>query len=224
MKRELKDHDIKSLLVSIRPEHVINILNGDKTLELRKSVPKDFKGWVYIYCSKGQSLYWSYEFSKYFVDDKPAYNIKGTSSNVKLLSGKVVARFYFDEFTFLKYGRWVNHKAYDWNYRGCDDEHLDTFQKLCLTEKQVTDYGDHEKLYAWHIKNFKVLEPMQLSDFYSQIQIKKDWLEYKNRCGDFTPLSEQQYFKHYYRNPDKVSITKAPQRYQFVYVKEKENE
>ena len=42
----------KSLMLSIRPEHLVNILNGNKTLEIRKTVkPKDFIGWVYIYCT-----------------------------------------------------------------------------------------------------------------------------------------------------------------------------
>lgn len=44
----------KSLMISIQPKHLVNILNGNKTLELRKTVPKDFKGWVYIYCTKGK--------------------------------------------------------------------------------------------------------------------------------------------------------------------------
>ena len=44
---------MKAILLSIRPEHALNILNGDKTLELRKRVPKDFKGWVYVYVTKG---------------------------------------------------------------------------------------------------------------------------------------------------------------------------
>ena len=44
----------KSIMISIKSEHVVNILNGKKTLELRKSVPKDFVGWVYIYVTKAK--------------------------------------------------------------------------------------------------------------------------------------------------------------------------
>ena len=46
----------KELMISIQPKHLVNILNGFKTLELRKTVPKDFKGWVYIYCTKGKDI------------------------------------------------------------------------------------------------------------------------------------------------------------------------
>ena len=54
----------KSLLISIQPQHLLNILNGDKTYEVRKVVPK----WVlekldkgetveaYLYCTKGKPL------------------------------------------------------------------------------------------------------------------------------------------------------------------------
>ena len=138
---------MKSILLSVKPQQVFDILYRKKTLELRKNVPKDFKGWVYIYCNKGK-----------FVNGLRRKEDVIVNNNLKLLNGKVCARFWFDEYTILKYGRWVNHEVGDWNYRGWHDEHLETFKKLCLTEKQVTDYGDHSKLYAWHIKKLEVFD------------------------------------------------------------------
>ena len=45
---------IKSILISIRPEWVEKILNGEKTIEIRKTMPKcDLPIDVYIYCTKG---------------------------------------------------------------------------------------------------------------------------------------------------------------------------
>ena len=44
----------KSLMISIQPQHAVNILNGDKTLELRTWIPKDYVGWVYVYVTKGK--------------------------------------------------------------------------------------------------------------------------------------------------------------------------
>ena len=44
----------KEIVISIRPEYALNILNGSKTLELRKSVPKGYVGWVYGYVTKGK--------------------------------------------------------------------------------------------------------------------------------------------------------------------------
>ena len=48
---------MNSILLSVRPEHALNILNGTKTLELRKTIPHDFKGWVYVCVRKGNLIY-----------------------------------------------------------------------------------------------------------------------------------------------------------------------
>jgi predicted transcriptional regulator len=44
----------KSILLSIQPKWVAKILNGEKTIEIRKKFPKNYVGWVYIYCTKGK--------------------------------------------------------------------------------------------------------------------------------------------------------------------------
>ena len=51
----------KSILISIRPEWVAKILNGKKTIEIRKTMPKcDLPIDVYIYVTHGQALKVSY--------------------------------------------------------------------------------------------------------------------------------------------------------------------
>ena len=45
---------MKAILMSIRPQWVAKILNKEKTLEIRKHFPKDYVGWVYVYCTKGK--------------------------------------------------------------------------------------------------------------------------------------------------------------------------
>ena len=47
----------KSILMSIQPQWLAKILNGEKTIEIRKKFPKDYVGWVYIYCTKGKPIY-----------------------------------------------------------------------------------------------------------------------------------------------------------------------
>lgn len=68
---------MKSILLSIRPEWVKKILNGEKTIEVRKQFPKEYVGWVYIYCTK----------------DKKYANLINRGG---FLTGMVVARFYCD--------------------------------------------------------------------------------------------------------------------------------
>jgi len=44
---------MKAILMSIRPQHLVNILNGKKTIEIRKTMPKcALPIDVYIYCTK----------------------------------------------------------------------------------------------------------------------------------------------------------------------------
>lgn len=43
---------MKSVLISIRPEWVEKIVNGEKTIEVRKSAPKELPFKAYIYCTK----------------------------------------------------------------------------------------------------------------------------------------------------------------------------
>ena len=69
---------MKSILLSIRPEWVAKILNGEKTIEVRKQFPKDYVGWVYIYCTK----------------DKKYANLINRGG---FLTGMVVARFWCDK-------------------------------------------------------------------------------------------------------------------------------
>lgn len=83
----------KSILLSIKPEFVSKILNGEKTIEVRKKFPKDFKGWVYIYCTKAKpTIEWYWEKGK-----KEIYELCYGKRNYNYcLNGKVLARFWCD--------------------------------------------------------------------------------------------------------------------------------
>ena len=70
---------MKAILMSIRPKWVAKILNGEKTIEIRKKFLKDYVGWVYIYCCKQRK------------------NEIGCHINYEKVDGKVVARFWCDK-------------------------------------------------------------------------------------------------------------------------------
>lgn len=75
---------MKSVLISIRPEWVEKITSGKKTIEVRKTAPKEVPFKAYIYCSYG--------------DMKTNYYLKGM--------GKVIGGFIcdkVDEYTFSHY-------------------------------------------------------------------------------------------------------------------------
>lgn len=86
---------MKSILMSIQPKWVDKILNGEKRIEIRKRFPKDYRGWVYIYCTKDNKneLYkWS-ENCGYFCNDFWV-GLHHQPCCPQILNGKVVARFY----------------------------------------------------------------------------------------------------------------------------------
>ena len=67
----------KAILISIKPKYVAKILNGEKTIEIRKTMPKcDLPIDVYIYCTKQNA--------KHYIKNK-IYN--------SMINGKVVAKF-----------------------------------------------------------------------------------------------------------------------------------
>ena len=68
----------KAILMSIQPKWLVKILNGEKTMEIRRSVPDcKLPIDVYLYCTKG----------------KPYISQKSRSKFTKLMNGKVVAKF-----------------------------------------------------------------------------------------------------------------------------------
>lgn len=184
----------KSLMISIQPKHLVNILNGYKTLELRKTVPKDFKGWVYIYCTKGK-----YYLGKNHDGNIGLYNIPafGHYNKGGDLNGKVVARFWFDEYTKIDNDVLVTiANETEWSSEETDTNEL--LKNACISIYDALEYSKGKDLYAWHIKKLEVFdEPKELSDFIVGL----------NYLGDIIP-------------PTYKKLKKAPQSYQYVYTKE----
>ena len=185
---------MKALLLSVRPEHAINIINGNKTLELRKSVPKGFKGWVYVYVTKGKPYLQDYTVEVYGIANRHF-----TTTNIDFkekLNGTVPFRFWFDEFDFYNPFYFSNTGVNELDYLLS----WETKEKLSLEDEDVRVYGKGKDLYAWHIKKLDIFpKPMRLGDFE-----KEDY--------DVMPTNGVWPFNQ--------PITKAPQSYMYVYVKE----
>lgn len=151
----------KAILISIRPEHLINILNGKKTLELRKTAPFPLgRGrWVYLYCTKGDYDILDQTKRK----DRPnipdyrfIIRIDKRRKNEKLWNGsinqKVVARFWFDEFEYIA----------EFSAR---EMLINVLDRLSITKNELKNYLKGKYGYAWHIKKLEIFdEPMSLSD------------------------------------------------------------
>ena len=163
---------MKQLMITVKPEYLVDILNGNKTLELRTYIPKDFKGWVNVCCSK-EKPYLHYRPTEnctahYVLWDKP-------SNEHTLLNSKVVCRFWFDEYSRLQYEYYID----DYIYGNMQLYEMQTFiSNLSLNYEQIYNYGKGKDLYAWHIKQLEIFdEPKELGEF--QNYYRKEKIDYE---------------------------------------------
>lgn len=135
----------KEILLSIRPEWVAKILNGEKTIEIRKKFPKDYVGWVYIYCTKGE--------------------ITCIKNGVKYrkccgFNGKVFARFWCDKVE--------EHRPF---FHWCIEKETcltrdDVLDYLDSKDKFVGNPKRQGIVYAIHISNLEIFDkPKELNEF-----------------------------------------------------------
>lgn len=161
---------MKAIMISIQPQWVAKILNGEKTIEIRKTRPKcELPCKVYIYCSKhGRPLVFG-SHCPYYVEDRyvQIFNISKENADKWFgnLQGKIVGEFILEEVESL----WQNHK--DGASTACIvDKQI--FERLsCMTWEQYCEYhrcknGKNSNSYAWHIDDLKIYdEPKELGEF-----------------------------------------------------------
>ena len=161
----------KSILMSIRPEWLVKILNGEKTIEIRKTTPKcELPIDVYLYCTKG-TLY---------------FNRTLLNPNLFHREGKVVVKF-----TLNKVEEVVDNGS---SYRINNDvAHTNKVARnSCLDFKELKEYLKGKNGYAWHINNLVIFnKPMELGEFstFKRETIScgmdcppyTDWVEYRVR-------------------------------------------
>lgn len=140
---------MKAIMISIQPEWVAKILNGNKSIEIRKTMPKcDLPIDVYIYCTK----------------DKKYANLINRGG---FLTGMVVAKF-----TLNKVSEYVN--GVNWKYlqkgAGSYDDFETILKPSCLTEEELSNYVEDLSFYGWHIDNLVIFDkPKELSEFKQPI-------------------------------------------------------
>lgn len=180
----------KSIIISIKPEWVEKILNGEKTIEIRKSMPKcELPIDVYIYCTKSDiNLYKvirenyvyfsgavaepfdtqiSFSLTKEKLDRKYRDNIDNGFSDIftNILNGKIVAKFTLNKVDKLEY------EITDTDdFQGFTEiakfNYGELEDKCCLKDYEIDKYLEFCSGYAWHIENLKFFKPMELNEFY----------------------------------------------------------
>ena len=135
----------KAVLISIRPEWCEKIVNGEKTIEVRKTRPKletPFK--CYIYCTLPK-----YPHEDFIVTDYPRPQFYG--------GGKVIGEFTCDR--IFPVNVFDNGSIQNWLF-----EHM---ERSCLTYEELADYiGNGKTGHGWHISDLRVYDtPRELSEF-----------------------------------------------------------
>lgn len=127
----------KAVLISIRPDWAKKILDGEKTLEVRKNRPKletPFK--VYIYCTNPKNIMlWNAR--SYIYADDHSHNAFDRCWN-----GSVVGEFICNNITEDAIGE------------NCDILCVNG----CMDLDQIKSYGGNKKLYGWHISKLEIYD------------------------------------------------------------------
>ena len=176
---------MKSIIISIRPEWVRNILNGDKTIEVRKGLAlynalekaeengEDIDFLMYVTkdpkhilkeCSNDR-------LGKWFAAIFPNYKdpILGLVETGEPLNGKIVAKFKAKA-EVIKYH---NHRNLDdWSGYYIDRGEkvgigeIELCESSCLNHRQLDDYLQEKRGTALHIEDLEIFgTPKTLADF-----------------------------------------------------------
>lgn len=197
----------KAIMISIKPKWVAKILNGQKTIEIRKTMPKcDLPIDVYIYCTKDKKGYLT-EYLNKETNKHLFYSYDLGKPNG--LNGKVVAKFTLNKVEEIELNR--NHFVNE-QYSTDELDYKELLEQSCLTYKELDDYLQCEVGYAWHISNLVIFDrPKELSEFR-----KTNTVSLKELQQFGLPYNEKMYKDMMTKG--KFLLTKAPQSWCYVEV------
>ena len=141
---------MKTVLISIQPQWCELIASGQKTIEVRKSAPKEvpFKGYIYM------------------TRRKPYCLVFAGNGIMEAKNGKVIGEFVCDKvYDLFPWGIGV----------GATDERGELViadvirNNSCLTDDEICEYLNHRAGKAWHISDLKIYDkPKELGEFVTR--------------------------------------------------------
>ena len=136
---------MKAVLISICPEWCERIINGQKTIEVRKTRPKlDTTFKCYIYCTKNAKMqFWTGP--RYSYVDDHSHNAFDRCGN-----GKVIGEFLCDQI--------IEDRTYGHNE--------EFYRAACVSAYDAAAYAMQSPMYGWHISDLRVYDhPRDLWEF-----------------------------------------------------------
>lgn len=190
---------MKSALISIRPNWCEKIASGKKTIEVRKSAPKEVPFKAYIYATKPKRFYkcgavstsdellW---LANGKVEMGDGFKFWADGNEYQCLSGRVIGEFVCNEVE--EFHEWE--LSPQGKFADFEKERLEKFlTDACLSVEEVFQYRKNliycKPLYGLHITDLKIYDkPKELSEFYTIAESGSDCC-----CGCVwheTPLEE----------------------------------
>lgn len=167
---------MKTIIASFLPHWCELIACGKKTIEIRKTAPKEVPFKVYIYCTnRGRPLVWGDRFvGGSFVPvftQTYGYSREEAEKIWDVFNGKVIGEFVCDKVETYIADDFVGAVDADGNIRtkpipGEFGYWIPNEERTCFTYKELLEYGGGKNLYGWHISNLAIYDkPKELSKF-----------------------------------------------------------
>lgn len=171
---------MKSVLISICPQWCEKIASGEKTIEVRKTAPKELPFKCYIYATKAtkwfllgfiktsEELLW---LSNGKIKMGDGFELWAYGEDYQCVNGKVIGEFIcdkIDEYAFHDGLTEFNSMGLPSRIYGAYLIFTDEYKSMCLSYDELKNYGKGKPLYGWHISNLKIYDkPRKLSEFYT---------------------------------------------------------
>ena len=153
---------MKSILLSIKPKYAELIASGKKTIEVRKTAPKEVPFKAYIYCSKAKSRWLLSDYEGVY---------KNSKGELVCAQQHIIGEFICDKVYRIEpiFSFYYSYSGYD-DTSDCsyfEDYSIDNerLKKTYLTRQELYIYGKDKTLYGWHISDLKIYDkPLLLSE------------------------------------------------------------
>ena len=151
---------MKSVLISIQPQWCEKIASGKKTIEVRKSAPKEVPFKTYIYCCKDNA--------------KEIVLLKDYKNRFSFGDYRNADGHFYDVANRTVIGEFICKKVDEYKYDyGCGyyvgdgvDIDDDTILETAIDREDINIYAKGKSLYGWHISDLKIYDkPKDLSEF-----------------------------------------------------------
>ena len=202
-----------AILIQIRPEQAAKTLNGEQTIIILKTAPKDWMDYLsgktkkkpeprtaYICCTKSSCEKLHKNKNGWFVNEMDTIFLDGVATEQEY-NGKVVAKFVLNS---IRPSHWSNAMA-----------------GSCLTPAQINEYlKGKTEFYGWCVSDLVIFdEPKEIGQFRST-----SWCSPNNCFG--CPIKEQFYYhpniniNENYEECEKQclrwGLTRAPRSWMYV--------